>query len=86
MDQADTLRQLKSLRDRVESITVRIEELPERIPFHLHPESLNYAEDLMRAQDEYNRLAIAAVAGGVLGRSAMEAEGLPAQVGPAERK
>jgi hypothetical protein len=84
MDPAETLRRLKSLHDRVESITVRSRELPERIPFHVHPESLNYAEDLMRAQDEYNRLAVAALAGGVLERVALEAQGLPPQIGQGE--
>lgn len=81
MEQAETLYRLKSLHERIQSLNVRIEELADRIPFHLHPESLNYEHDLLHTTDEYNRLAVAALAGGVLERGALEAEGLPPQHG-----
>jgi hypothetical protein len=47
------------------------------MPLHVHPQSLNYAEDLVRIKGEYNQLAREAVASGLLSAHDLQAEDLP---------
>lgn len=79
MERSDVLNRLKFLYDQVHQTAERVEHLPERMPLHVHPESLNYEEDLVRIQGEYNRTAQQAQAEGVLTAAELEEEGLPLQ-------
>jgi hypothetical protein len=74
----EALRRLKFLYDQVHQTAERVEHLPAALPLHIHPESLNYPEDLRRIEAEYNRLAGSAMAEGTFTAADLEAEGLPA--------
>jgi hypothetical protein len=77
VNRADTLHRLKFLWDQVHQTAERIEHLPSDMPLHVHPQSLNYAEDLVRIKGEYNQLAREAVASGLLSAHDLQAEDLP---------
>lgn len=77
MNRKETLQQLKFLYDQVHQTAERAEHLEERMPLHVHPQSLNYEKDLSRIQGEYNRLARTARVEGVLSETDLKAEGLP---------
>lgn len=79
MNRDETLKQLKFLYDQVHQTAERSEHLEERMPLHVHPESLNYEKDLSRIQGEYNRLVRAARREGLLSETDLESEGLPVQ-------
>lgn len=81
MNRNETMQRLKFLYDQVHQTAERAEHLEERMPLHVHPESLNYEKDLSRIQGEYNRLVRDARGAGTLTESDLEAEGLPAQFG-----
>lgn len=85
MERSKALHQLKFLYDQVHQTAQRVEHLPERMPYHVHPESLNYEKDLVRIKGEYNRLAQSAQAEGVLTSADLEAEGLPPRFSPREQ-
>ncbi len=75
MDSSEALERLKFLHDQVHQTAERSEHLEERMPLHVHPQSLNYEQDLTRVKGEYNRLARDLLSQGVN----LEAEGLPDQ-------
>lgn len=77
MTREETLQRIKFLYDQVHQTAERAEHLEERMPLHVHPESLNYEKDLTRIQGEYNRLVQTAQAEGILTPSDLEAEKLP---------
>ncbi|HWH70916.1 MAG TPA: hypothetical protein VNT26_16120 [Candidatus Sulfotelmatobacter sp.] len=73
------LHRLKFLYDQVHQTAERIEHLPASMPLHIHPQSLNWDEDLHRFEDEYNWLVGQALADKTLTEGELEAEGLPAR-------
>lgn len=75
MDRAEALEKLKFLYDQVHQTAERAEHLEERMPLHVHPQSLNYERDLSRVKGEYNRLARELQERGI----SLDYEGLPAQ-------
>lgn len=79
MDRAEALEKLKFLYDQVHQTAERAEHLEERLPLHIHPQSLNYERDLSRFQGEYNRLARQAWEQGLLTAGDLETEGLPTE-------
>lgn len=50
------LKRLKFLCDQVHHTAERRAHLEERMPLHIHPQSLNYDDDLTGIQGEYNRM------------------------------
>lgn len=79
MNRSETIERLKFLYDQVHQTAERQEHLEERVPLHVHPESLNYDEDLSRIKGEYNRLVRTARAEGALTEGDLAAEELPEQ-------
>lgn len=79
MDRAEALTRLKFLHDQVHQTAERSDHLGERMPLHVHPDSLNYPKDLTRLKGEYNRLAGKAQADGLFTAVEMQREGLPPQ-------
>lgn len=80
MEKAEALEQLKSLHDQIRRTEIRQEDLPDQMPFHVHPQSVNYEKDLTRLQGEYNRLAASLQREGVLTEMELAAEELPLQM------
>lgn len=81
LDRAEALHQLKFLFDQVHQTAERIEHLPAAMPLHVHPQSLNYPDDLHRLEGEYKRLFREGIAQGLFTPADVEAEGLPAEFG-----
>lgn len=79
MNRNETLERIKFLYDQVHQTAERREHLQERMPLHVHPQSLNYEKDLSRIRGEYNRLVQSARAEGLLSAADLEAEELPQQ-------
>lgn len=79
MDRSEALNQLKFLYDQVHQTAERVEQLPERMPLQVQAQSLNYEDDLLRLQGEYNRAVQRAQAEGLLTAADLEGEGLPLQ-------
>lgn len=80
MDRNERLEQLKSLSFQVHQTSRRQEHLPNSMPLHVHPESINWEKDLTRLQGEYNRLARAAMADGLLTPADLAEAGLPESI------
>jgi len=80
MTRTEALERLKFLYDQVRQTAERQEHLHARLPLDIEPQSLNYDEDLVRLQWEYNRLVEAAEAEGTLSAADLEARGLPARL------
>lgn|GEM_PF-1987060 len=79
MDRSEALNHLKLLYDQVHQTRERLEQLPERMPLQVEVQSLNYDDDLLRLQGEYNRTVRQAQEEGLLSEADLEAEGLPLQ-------
>jgi len=79
MDQRETMERLKFLYDQVHQTAERAEHLEERMPLHVHPQSLNYERDLDRVKGEYNRLVQHMQESAMLTNQDLEDEGLPVQ-------
>ena len=77
MERDAALRQLKFLYDRIQRTTQRQEHLPDALAAAVEPESLNYSQDLVRLQSEYNRIAWDAQAEGILSAAELAEQGLP---------
>jgi len=79
VDRSEMLNQLKFLYDQVYQTSERLQHLPERMPMQVEAQSLNYDDDLLRLQGEYNRAVKRAQEEGLLTAADLEAEGLPLQ-------
>lgn len=77
MERWEALQRLKFLHDQVHQTAERCEHLGERMPMHVQAASLNYEQDLMRVQGDYNRLVRAVQVEGLFTVVELEAEGLP---------
>lgn len=77
MNRDKTLHRLKFLWDQVHQTEERMEHLPASLPLDVHPESLNYPEDLARIKAEYNWLAKSALQDQTLTEGDLAAEQLP---------
>jgi hypothetical protein len=82
MDKAETLHRLKFLYDQVHQTAERVDHLPASLPLHIHPQSINWDEDVVRIEREYNWLSRTALEGGTLTQRELEAEGLPVEFRP----
>jgi len=80
MDRTEVLERLKFLHDQVHQTAERIRHLPQSIPFHVHPQSLNYEEDLEHIKAEYRWLAGEACRDQTLSPEELVEEGLPAEL------
>ncbi len=77
MDQIEALERLKFLHDQVHQTAERSDHLAERMPLHVHPDSVNYPKDLTRLKGEYNRLVGKAQTDGLITVAELQREGLP---------
>ncbi|MGE5673250.1 MAG: hypothetical protein ACM3XM_05135 [Mycobacterium leprae] len=77
MKQEEALQQLHDLWDLAHRTYERQVNLPEAMPLHVHPQSLNYGKDLTRAEGEYNRLVAKCWADGILTAADLARVGLP---------
>jgi hypothetical protein len=77
MERTEALQRLKFLYDQVHQTAERVEHLPAALPLDIHPESINYADDLRRIQEEYNHLADTGFARGFLSPADLAEAGLP---------
>lgn len=80
MNPAETLHRLKFLHDQIHQTAERSRHLPSAMPLHVHPESLNYQEDLTRLKQEYRHAVDAAIVQGELSPADLAREGLPHSV------
>ncbi len=79
MNRSESMQRLKFLYDQVHQTAERAEHLEERMPLHVHPQSVNYEKDLSRIKGEYNRLVQQLQESAMLTSADLEAEGLPVQ-------
>jgi len=73
----NVLHRLKFLYDQVHQTAERVQHLPASMPLHVHPQSLNWDEDLHRFEDEYNWLVGQALADKTLTPDELAAQELP---------
>lgn len=77
MKRDETLHRLKFLHDQIHQTAERVEHLPSAMPIHVHPQSVNYEEDLTRLKQEYRHAVDKAIVNQILSPADLAQEGLP---------